>query len=76
MIVYATLPIVKIVPASSDFVRVSWPSPSPGYKLKGTYELVSQNWFTITNAPLEFAGEYRLYLPKDVPKLFFRLAYE
>jgi hypothetical protein len=76
LIVYATLPIVKLAPVGSNFIKVAWPAPSTGYRLQINPQLPFTNWFTITNTPSQFGGENYFYFSKDAPELFFRLVFQ
>ena len=70
--VASTVPVLNVATTGTNSVVVSWTAILGNFQLQQNTDLTTQNWTSVTNAPLLFGGQNLVTLPA-AGNGFFRL---
>jgi len=66
-------PLLSLSVTSTNTVLVCWPSPSAGFVLQQSKDVLSTNWVDVGQAPFDNGIIKSVILNQPAGRLFFRL---
>jgi hypothetical protein len=66
------LPLLRIYRVGPDVV-LAWPSPSPGFELQASPDLITGAWNPVTIVPVKIGSEFQVTWGPPIGRHYFRL---
>jgi hypothetical protein len=73
LLIYLLAPQLKISPAGTNTLAVSWPVPPAPFVLQECADLSTSNWTTLTNTPTVIGAQNQIILAQPTGSKFYRL---